>query len=321
MPVTAERLGSAPIIHSAMNARLGDNINGPSIIKVPDWVENPLGAYYLYFAHHMGRFIRLATADRLEGPWTIHDPGVLDAERSLFVTEDLNPPAMASGSDWTKETGGLFLYAHVASPDVHVDEEAKTIRMYYHGLLENGDQQTRLAVSSDGLGFDPQPDLLGQPYFRVFPHRDWIYAIAWGGTLYRSRTWDGPFETGPKILQAPPVADDGTIVRHVAVACQNDRLDLFYSRIGDNPECIIHTCIDLAPDWSLWRASAPEIVLAPELAWEGADLPRTVSAVGAAHGREHALRDPCLFVEDGTVFLFYSGAGESAIGVARLHGF
>ena len=26
----------------------GNNINGPSLIKVPDWIINPLGKYYLY---------------------------------------------------------------------------------------------------------------------------------------------------------------------------------------------------------------------------------------------------------------------------------
>jgi len=320
MPVTAERIGTAPIIHSAMNARLGENINGPSAIKVPDWVENPLGAYYLYFAHHMGRFIRLAYADRPEGPWTIHDPGVLDVEHSLFVTKDLVPSRTAPDGDWVQETAGLFLYAHVASPDVHVDEETRTIRMYYHGLLDNADQQTRLAVSNDGLRFEPKPDLLGLPYFRVFRHRDWIYAIAWGGSLYRSRNWEGPFETGPDVLQSPPAAADATTIRHVATHCRNDRLELFYTRIGDDPECILHTFIDLTQDWSRWQASAPTIVLIPELAWEGADLPRAVSEVGAAHGREHALRDPGIFVDDGQAYLFYSGAGESAIGVARLHG-
>ena len=30
------------------------NINGPSLVRVPEWVEDPLGKYYLYFAHHRG---------------------------------------------------------------------------------------------------------------------------------------------------------------------------------------------------------------------------------------------------------------------------
>src|ERR1044071_4584691 len=55
----------------------GNNINGPSLIRVPDWVTNRLGKYYLYFAHHNGKYIRLAYADHLEGPWKIYKPGVL----------------------------------------------------------------------------------------------------------------------------------------------------------------------------------------------------------------------------------------------------
>ena len=48
----ATRLLDEPIIHPGMDDRIGANINGPSVICVPDWVEAPLGRYYLYFAHH-----------------------------------------------------------------------------------------------------------------------------------------------------------------------------------------------------------------------------------------------------------------------------
>ena len=60
-----------------------DNINGPSVIKVPDWIENPLGKYYLYFAHHKGKQIRLAYSDNIEGPFTIHNVGVLNVNQTL----------------------------------------------------------------------------------------------------------------------------------------------------------------------------------------------------------------------------------------------
>src|SRR5712692_4214378 len=65
-------LAQEPIIRPHMDDRMGDNINGPSLIRVPDWVEKLLGRYYLYFAHHDGRYIRLAYSDDLLGPWTMH---------------------------------------------------------------------------------------------------------------------------------------------------------------------------------------------------------------------------------------------------------
>ena len=42
--VRAERVGSGPIIREDMLA--GTSINGPSLIRVPSWVKNPLGKYY-----------------------------------------------------------------------------------------------------------------------------------------------------------------------------------------------------------------------------------------------------------------------------------
>ena len=40
---------------------------------------------------------------------------------------------------------------------------------------------------------------------------------------------------------------------------------------------------------------------------------------GAMKGREHALRDPGIFVNaDGRAYLLYSVAGESGVGIAEL---
>jgi hypothetical protein len=84
-----ERLLDGPIITEATHPSIGANIQGPSLIRAPDWVEGRLGRYYLYFADHKGRYIRLAYADDLLGPWTVHPPGSLQIEQSRFPTEPL----------------------------------------------------------------------------------------------------------------------------------------------------------------------------------------------------------------------------------------
>lgn len=58
-------------------------------------------------------------------------------------------------------------------------------------------------------------------------------------------------------------------------------------------------------------------LLAPETTYEGADLPINASAVGEETGPVHALRDPYVFVDGATTWLFYAVAGEYGIGVAR----
>ena len=86
-----ERLSGNPIIRPAMlPAHDGANINGPSLIRVPTWIPNPLGNYYLYFAHHGGTYIRLAYADALTGPWTVYK---LDTLRLEHTACDAGAPA------------------------------------------------------------------------------------------------------------------------------------------------------------------------------------------------------------------------------------
>src|SRR5262245_36697016 len=73
--VGVTRLPQNALITVHSSPSLGDNVNGPTVVRVPAGVPRPLGRYYLYFAHHMGGFIRLAYADSIAGPWKIYDPG------------------------------------------------------------------------------------------------------------------------------------------------------------------------------------------------------------------------------------------------------
>jgi len=60
-------------------------------------------------------------------------------------------------------------------------------------------------------------------------------------------------------------------------------------------------------------------ILRPEQEWEGANEPREPSVRGEVTGMVNQLRDPAILVDrDGTTFLFYTGAGEQNIGVARV---
>lgn len=311
-PVVARRLVDAPIIRPEIDARIGTNINGPSMIRAPGWAARPLGRYYLYFADHRGRFIRLAHADQLVGPWRIHAAGCLELSESRFCVErpapDRPTPEWAEGQD--------SLYPHIASPDVHVEPERRRIRLYFHGLLPDGEQATRVALSEDGLSFTVLPELLGPSYFRAFRHGDgdaaWWYALAHPNRLLRSRDGLGCFEPGPELL-APTM-------RHTAALVRGDTLHLFWTRIGDAPERIFHGSVDLRADWRDWRVSAPREILRPERDWEGADLPVEPSRAGAVDAPANQLRDPAVFVEGAAVRLLYSVAGEHGIGLAALSG-
>jgi hypothetical protein len=247
----------------------------------------------------------MAYADDLAGPWKIYNPGTLHLEDT--ICNDIYGSIYAN-------------YKHLASPDIHVDNKSQQIRMYFHcpvylsGPVDNDDsykQVTLLATSSDGLNFEAASEPLGNSYFRVFQWAEHTYALGMPGVFYRSTDGLSGFEEGPTLFSEN--------MRHSAVIIRDGKLLIFYTMVGDNPEHILLTEIELHPDWMTWSTTDPVVVLEPEFDWEGANLPLEPSDRGFVTEPVRQLRDPAIFVEEGHTYLLYSVAGESGIAIAEFH--
>jgi hypothetical protein len=285
------RLYNGPIISSKLSNSIGDNINGPSVIKVPNWIEKPLGKYYLYFASHNGKYIRLAYSNSLSGEWKIFEPGTLQINETTYCN-------------------------HIASPDVHVDNMNKNIIMYYHGSnfgckdKNNRGQTSKVAISKDGINFKSNNEILGRSYFRVFEHDNNFFSIEKGSLIKRSNNRFKDFVPGPR-LELPNA-------RHFAPYVRNNVLYLFYSNIGDKPEKLVCSLIDLTEDWLNWKVSNTQTILEPKTEYEGGHLKLEKSKKGKAKGKVRQLRDPAIFIDEGITYLLYSVAGESGIAIGKL---
>ena len=360
--------GGNPIVTQHMFAELGvpdegENINGPSVIRVPDWLPreertSPKANYYMYFARHgsdlVGDYIRLAWAERIEGPWTLFQIGADVPPGSRGVLD--------TGTNGTIEIfGGRDITGSVGSPDVIVDHANRRFVMYFHSqrMPKNqkpGDRRPArlystalVATSWNGLDFNRsendsppghgiRPHSLGRSYFRTFEANGWLYAIANTGTMYRApapgilldseaiwaQAWerdDGPLRRTYKAAYAKQGMPPQLRFRHFAVLPAGDELHFFFSRKADIHERIQMAVVDISGNnnWKEWPVSYPPLeILNPEMEWEGANRPLKISKKGGATGVRQ-LRDPCILKdEDGSLYLFYTGAGEEAIGVVQL---
>lgn len=320
------RLPRNPIITPQMlPGEDGSNINGPSLIRVPPWVKKPLGKYYLYFGHHRGRYIRMAYANAVEGPYTIHPGGVLHlADQRVF-------------------------HRHIASPDVIVDERNQEILLYYHGVVpkeakhpgfeEHPGQATSVAVSKDGIHYTPLNVIVAPAYLRMFRYKGCWYGLTGSGRVFRARDLKAPFENGHDVIDKAQAVqalhpqgegkDSATTkpwsgrvafrFRHAAIDLNGDELTFYFTCIGHRPERILRTRCTLGDDWTTWKAAPSfEDVLRPERPWEGANLPLEFSQGGLSRKPENALRDPGIFKEAGKTYLLYSVMGEYGIAIGRL---
>lgn len=326
----------------------GDNINGPSVIRIPDWIDpedrvHPDATYYMYFAHHKGNYIRMAWASQIEGPWNLYkvSSDLPLEERGVF----------SLGERDTLDVGKLlYMQKHVASPDVLVDNIKERFVMYFHApTTYNGvklSQKTYVATSPYGLNFNDglEPVALCAAYAKIFQYRNQLCALA-GDDFFVAPSLDEPW-TAPDgfdyendnqgrglwtrnednvfedywELDPSGLGSDGLSMRHPAVLLKGDTLHVFYSRKYDIPERILHTYVVLNPDFNTWKPEGPfNEILRPEFDWEGVNYPIEASKGGSMNGEVHQIRDPGIFKDsDGSLYLFYTGQGEDAIGIASL---
>jgi hypothetical protein len=313
-----------PIIDSLMIGT-GGNINGPCLMRVPDWLPPDERAdssanYYLYFAHHWGKNIKMAWSRIPTGPYQIYEP-----QDGVFHIDSCAAQV------------NLSLNNHVASPDVLVDHENQRFIMYFHvgTPVWNNDtlyyQKTVVATSTDGLDFNDglQNVIICPAYARVFEFNMSLYSITPTG-VFKAPNPSIPWEhsetfsdknPGLWTYVGHPMALISNNIRHMGVLKDLNNLHVVYSRYYTLSEHIEYTRIELNPLERYWRVSKPESVLFPELDWEGVHYPLKESMPGIARKGVRELRDPYLFRDhDGLVYLLYTGAGEKAIGIARVDG-
>jgi hypothetical protein len=199
---------------------------------------------------------------------------------------------------------------HIASPEVIVDDASRRFRLYYHGLDAFARQVSRVAVSSDGLDFEAKPEILAPPCLRMFHYRKSWYGLGMPGGLFRSESGLTDFEAGPVLFEPD--------MRHAGLWLRGDELWVFWTRVGDAPERILLSTIDLSRDWEEWRESEPVEVRRATEDWEGGTLPPMPSVRSAVNRPANQLRDPFLFEDSGRPFLVYAVAGEAGLGIATL---
>jgi hypothetical protein len=184
--------------------------------------------------------------------------------------------------------------------------------MFFHGGLQwlPPRQATWVAESVDGLRFVSAKERLGEPYWRRFSWKGRYFAIVMSGRLYASDDPTSGYRPGPS-LRLPGM-------RHPAVWVENGRLHVFFSRVGDAPERILASTVELLDDWNAWRPSKEQTVLFPKEEYEGVRERVAPSRYGSVRTLVRQLRDPFVFEDEGELYMLYTVGGEHGIAIARL---
>jgi hypothetical protein len=277
----------------------------------------------MYFGNHRGVFIRLAYADSPIGPWKVYEPGVWHVKDS-----SLYRPQPDSAS-----FGGFN--THFASPEVFIDIANRRIVLWAHGWYTNNErwpaepkaaqqwanekgygQFTQGAISSDGLNFTAQPAITKESYIRVFRRNGELFGMSRLGVLLHAPDPLASFEIGPNAFRETSYGSNR--VRHIALLPRGTRLHVLFTAIGDAPERLLWSTIDMTGSWKDWRVSTPVDVMQPDMDYECARQPTAPSQVGDVAGEVRQIRDPYVLEDDGKTYVFYAICGEPGVAGAEI---
>lgn len=262
----------------------GLNINGPCLIKVPNFIKNPIGKYYLYFGHHCGQHIRLAYSDNIEHGYKIFEGGVLNISQ-------------------------IYGYDHLSSPEIIVNHETSEIELYYHCPYKHNKidpQSTFCARSNDGINFVSDKNMcFPYPYYRQFKHNNNIIGLAMEKIQNESHTVVFYNNKTKKILK---------MSRHVSMFILNNTIYLLYSTVGNTPEHI-QICQLLIHEDNCYTVNESSLFF-PTLEYETSGKKPTQSKYGMSNGICE-LRDPYAYIEDTDIYILYTVGGEKGIAIAK----
>ena len=193
--------------------------------------------------------------------------------------------------------------------------------MFFHGIQLNGqDQMTFIARSKDGISFSAGEAPIADFYFRTVQYKDQWIGMARGGVMYISDSVDGNYRklSNRVFERRHPHGNARDNIRHIALNVSGEKLDVYYSQTGDAPERIYRSSIRLGGAVENWVDEDMELVIKPQAAWEGSNLPLAPSRLGAAYGPRNELRDPAIFLWNNRTFLLYSAAAENSIGITEI---
>ena len=315
----------------------GDNIDGPSMIRVPNFVQNRANSnarYYLYFGHHDGDYIRMAWSRDPDRGFNLYRAGASVGTRGVLDNNNTNITNVGRGIQLRRN--------HLASPDAHVDITNNRITLFFHhggpyrfNGRDTNSQRTFVVESRDGLSFrrgDIRPFQLGPSYFKVFERNNRYFAVHndGGPNVAPNNLFSVPgnYYNGNTLPTLWPRRSAGNMlnisgsrrVRHSGVLTQGNNLRHFYSVRGDSPERIYFTNVSISSsNANNWRGNYPgREVLRAVGGWEEGQRSPSPS-VGGAQTNVNQLRDPDIFQDnDGSLYMYYSGAGEEGIGVCAM---
>jgi|SaaInlStandDraft_1057018.scaffolds.fasta_scaffold05641_4 hypothetical protein len=158
------------------------SIAGPAILRVPKWVYNFLGKYYLCFSHHRANFIRLAHADMPLECGSIYDPGAYGlAESGLFHLD----AAVLPVKDGLKKIWQNFSI-YIANIGDVIDKANQRFVMFYHGQRDKLSQVVGIASAVDGVAFGDLTQQIVGAYTHRCAHKYDHYLLGSPGILFHS---------------------------------------------------------------------------------------------------------------------------------------
>lgn len=311
------------------------------------WAANLEGPWTGY---RMNESVHTSIGDR--GVLSLGADERIDAGDGVIVHDHIASPQVFIEGD-SAANGRFVMYYHgrigfgsLANNDPQRTAAATSSDGLNFNMPSGGD--SRAGQSGHGT----LPVSYGESYFRVFEEAGRSYALSNTGDLNAAPATGNPlipdasynhasnyWERGPKPFTTETESrgwidwGDGygpLRPRHFGVLKRDGFLYAFFTNKSGSPERIKISTFDFgdlaantSPDndeWKSWKGDFPnQELIRPEEAWEGGLLPFDISEAGSSNTPSHQLRDPAILQDsDGRTYLFYSGSGERAIGLAQL---